>query len=199
MTLVPPLWASILLCTKGNRDPCCGNSSWRGEQNRTSWPAGPHPRCPQLQAPLASWSPGGQAAPRGGWHFSPQASQVGPGAASWGPPGPGEAGGAGGDCPTSQLGPAVEGQAQHPAPVHRRLERKLGVGEERLPKGSRPWAQAPETQDPQRLADRGPSPQFPFFSLKEHLSERLQGARHHARSFPWSPCIHLPRGRHHRH
>lgn len=40
------------------------------------------PTVPQLQAPLASWSPGGRATPCGGWHFGPQASQVGPGAAA---------------------------------------------------------------------------------------------------------------------
>ena len=41
-----------------------------------------------------------------------------------------------------------------------------GWDEEGLPEGSLLWAQAPETQDPQSLANMGPSPQFPFFFIE---------------------------------
>ena len=196
MTLVPPLWASVLLCTKGNRDPRCGNSS-RGEQSKTSWPAGPHPRCPQLQAPLASWSPGGRAAPRGGWHFGPQASQVGPGAAAWGPPGPGEAGGAGGDCPKSQLGPRSGGSETAPCPRPPQAGNKTGGGVRKgSPRGVCPGPRHLRPRSPRVLQTGVQAPSFLFFI--ERTFEQLQGARHHARSFPWSPCINLPLGQHHR-
>ena len=67
------------------------------------------------------------------------------------------------------------------------------------PRGVCPGLRHLRPRTPRDLQTGVQAPSFLFFSLKEHLSERLQGARHHARSFPWSPCIHLPRGRHHRH
>lgn len=71
--------------------------------------------------------------PCGGWRFGPQPSQVGPGAAAWGPPGLGEVcrwHGQSGNCPKSHLGPAVEGQEELSALSRPTLERKLQGGEE---------------------------------------------------------------------